>query len=108
MKIYNKLIRDNIPELIEKDGQKYQVKILCEEEFKEELLKKLVEEAREVLEAKDENKELIKELADVLEVMENIMSIFKLDKNEIEKMQKERRTSRGGFEKKLFLEYIEE
>lgn len=84
------------------------MKILCEEEFKEELLKKLVEEAREVLEAKDENKELIKELADVLEVMENIMSIFKLDKNEIEKMQKERRTSRGGFEKKLFLEYIEE
>jgi predicted house-cleaning noncanonical NTP pyrophosphatase (MazG superfamily) len=108
MKIYNKLIRDNIPELIEKDGQKYSMKILSEEEFKEELLKKLVEEAQEVLEAKDKNKELVKELADVLEVMENIISIFKLDKNEIEKVQNERRISRGGFEKKLFLEYIEE
>lgn len=38
-KIYNKLVRDKIPEIIEKDSERPFVRILDEEEYKKELKK---------------------------------------------------------------------
>lgn len=106
-KTYHKLIRDRIPEIIEKDGATYKTRFLDEEEFKIELLKKLIEEAQEVMGAKDDHKELVKELGDVLEVIDYIIESFGLEKSEIEKVKSERKNSRGGFDKKLFLEYTD-
>ena len=105
-KIYNKLVRDRIPEIIEKDGEVPFTKILSDEEYKEELKKKLREEAEELILAKD-NDELIKEIGDVLEVLEYIEKSFGLDKEKILKIKKERKQNRGGFEKKIFLEKTE-
>lgn len=106
-KTYNKLIRDKIPEIIEKDGATYKTHILDEEDFKIELLKKLIEEAQEVMGAKDDTKELVKELGDILEVIDYLIKSFDLDKSEIEKVKSERKNSRGGFDKKLLLEYTD-
>lgn len=106
-KIYNKLIRDRIPEIIEKDGATFKTRILNDEDYKTELLKKLIEEAQEVVGAKDDNKELVKELGDTLEVIDHLVKSFGLDKIEIEKVKAERKASRGGFDKKLLLEYTE-
>ena len=106
-KVYNKLIRDKIPEIIEKDGATYKTRILDEKDFKTELLKKLIEEAQEVVGAKDDHKELIKELGDILEVIDYLVISFDLNKSEIERVKAERRNSRGGFDKKLLLEYTE-
>ena len=106
-KIHNKLVRDKIPEIIEKTGEKYEVRTLDNEEYKKELLKKIVEEAKEVLDTKGNKKELTKELGDVLEVINHLVRVFGLNKDEIEKVKQERRESRGGFDKKLFLEYTE-
>ena len=64
-KVYNKLVRDRIPEIIEKDGASFKTSVLNDEDFKTELLKKLIEEAQEVVGAKDDNKELVKELGDM-------------------------------------------
>ncbi len=105
--IYNKLIRDRIPEIIEKNGSKSKVRVLDDEKYKEELLKKIIEEAKEVLETKGDRKELTKEVGDVLEIIDYLVKVFGLDSEEIEKMRKERKESKGGFDKKLFLEYTE-
>ena len=107
-KIHNKLIRDKIPEIIERTGEKYKVRTLDNEEYKKELLKKIVEEAKEVLGADGDKKELTKEIGDVLEVIDHLVGAFDLNKDEIEKIKQERKGSRGGFDKKLFLEYTEE
>jgi predicted house-cleaning noncanonical NTP pyrophosphatase (MazG superfamily) len=80
---------------------------LDKEDFKMELLKKLVEEAQEVVGAKDDNKELVKELGDILEVIDCLVKSFDLDKSEIERVKSERKDSRGGFDKKLLLEYTD-
>lgn len=104
-KVYNKLIRDKIPEIIGKSGASYKTRILRQKEYKQELLKKLVEEANEVLETNGDKKELIKELGDVQEIVNYIIQAFNLDKKEIEKIRKKRKKSRGGFDKKIFLEY---
>ena len=107
MKEYNKLVRDRIPEIIEAAGEKPVVRVLGDEEYREQLLKKLEEEAREAWEARGDKKDLEKEVGDILEVIEAVVRAFDLDEGEIKKIKEERRKSRGGFEKKLFLERTE-
>ena len=104
-KVYNKLIRDRIPEIIEKDGVGYKTRVLKQKEYKQELLKKIVEESQEVLETKGDKKELIKEIGDVQEIIAYLIKVFNLDRKEINKVRRKRKKSRGGFDKKLFLEY---
>lgn len=50
-RIYNKLVRDNIPNIIEAKGEIPVTKILDDNTYKIELEKKLNEEYHEVLEA---------------------------------------------------------
>ena len=64
-RIYNKLVRDNIPSIIKGNGATPITRILNEEEYKKELEKKLYEEYNEVLEASGEDR--IEELADMIE-----------------------------------------
>lgn len=67
--IYNKLVRDKIPENIDKmEGRKANYKILEDKEYREELDKKLFEEAHEFIEEHS-----IEELADLMEVIFAIM-----------------------------------
>jgi len=106
MKIYNKLVRDKIPEIIEKDGEKPFIRILDDVEYRKELKKKIKEEAEE-LSLAENNQDLIKEIGDVLEVLEYIEKSFGLDKEEILKVKEERKQKRGGFDKKIFLEKTE-
>lgn len=111
MKQYNKLVRDRIIEFIERDGVNYKSRILDDNEFQKELLKKIVEEAQEVFEAgsNGENKEeLIMELADLQEVMDSVIQSFGLTNSEVTQVKQDRKEKRGGFEKKIFLEAMEE
>ncbi|MBV1821012.1 nucleoside triphosphate pyrophosphohydrolase, partial [Bacteroidales bacterium MSK.15.36] len=64
MKIYNKLVRDNIPEIIEKDGKKFDIRYAQKEELISLLEAKLQEEAKEFSEDKN-----LEELADLMEVI---------------------------------------
>jgi predicted house-cleaning noncanonical NTP pyrophosphatase (MazG superfamily) len=67
MKIYNKLVRDKIPELIESDGRKCVTHILSEKEYIAALETKLDEEVEEY--QVDKN---LEEMADVLEALRAI------------------------------------
>lgn len=106
MKIeHNKLIRDNIPAIISKAGKQYKIHKLNEHQYQEELKKKLVEEAREVVGANNRN-EIIEELADVLEIYEALIRTYDLDESDIKSIKDKKAKKNGKFDKKIFLEYV--
>lgn len=107
MEIYKKLVRDNIPEIIQKENKIPKIRILSNDEYKYELLKKLVEESNEVLGVKENKKDLIKELGDLLEVIDSTIKAFDLNKEEILGLKDKRKQERGGFDKQIFLESVE-
>jgi predicted house-cleaning noncanonical NTP pyrophosphatase (MazG superfamily) len=95
---YNKAIRDKIPEVIKKSGKKYEIKTLSDEEFLEELEKKLVEEINEYQESKD-----VEELSDILEVIYRISSLKGTTSKQLDRIRKDKATKRGSFDNNLFL-----
>ncbi len=95
---YDKAIRDNIPEIIEKDGSSCNVKKLPDAEFLVEMEKKLSEEVTEY--QNDKNPE---ELADILEVIYKIAKLKGISSEELEKIRTDKIEKRGVFENNLFL-----
>lgn len=98
---HQKLIRDKIPQVIEASGGKYEVRVMEKEEFEKELKKKLVEEAKELMETARED--LPNEMADVLELLKSIAEFYGIVFKLIEEEQVSKRKKRGGFKKRLFL-----
>ncbi len=84
---YNKLIRDKIPQIIKKDNAVPKIGYLSDKLFFRELKKKLVEESSELQEVKSK-KELINEMADVLEVIQSIIRAKKLNGPKSKKREK--------------------
>lgn len=105
MRVYNKLVRDKIPSIISNNGEKAFIRILNDDEYKSELLKKLLEECNEVLVAKDEEK--ILELADMLEVMRTMALVYGYSLAEVINVADKKKKERGGFMEKIFLEYVD-
>jgi predicted house-cleaning noncanonical NTP pyrophosphatase (MazG superfamily) len=99
MKIYNKLIRDKIPHIIEANGSEYEVRVLDQEEYRIKLNEKLQEELLEYRESDDD----INELADLVEVIYAIVESKGHTIEEFEKLRLFKREVRGGFEQKLLL-----
>lgn len=106
-KIYNKLIRDKIPEVIKSKGAIPQVSVLADEEYKRFLKMKMTEEAKELLEAQNRD-EILNELSDIQELIQAIAKNNDITLDEIEKQREKKLQEKGGFEKKLFLEYVDE
>ena len=104
-KEYNKLVRDRIPEIIQKDGRQCEVRVASREEYTQLLKAKLIEEAQEVAAASDD--EIIKELADLYEVIGSLISTKGIDDKVIRMRQQERRLHRGCFEDRLCLLWTE-
>ena len=102
---YNKLVRDNIPDIIKNNGEIPITKILIDDEYKLELEKKLYEEYQEVLNSS--GKERIEELADMLEVMISLAKLEGKDLDDVIEVAKVKRLKRGGFNKKIYLEEVE-
>lgn len=102
MKVYNKLVRDRIPEIIEEDGKICKTKILSDEEYIASLEAKLNEEVAEY--QADKN---LEEMADVLEVLHAICIARGYSLEELEALRRKKANERGGFADKIFLEYVE-
>lgn len=107
MPIYNKLVRDAIPEVIEKTGKDFSIRILEEEEYKAEVKKKLGEELKEYMEAVTDE-EAIEELADILELLHAATKIHGSSIEELERVRQAKAEKRGGFEKRIFLIEVED
>ncbi|SDE38692.1 hypothetical protein SAMN02799630_05328 [Paenibacillus sp. UNCCL117] len=63
--VYNKLVRDRIPQVIQAKGKECRTRILDEEEYNQELVMKLKEESEEYFSAQSPE-ESLEELADML------------------------------------------
>ena len=102
--MYNKLVRDNIPEIIRANGEEPIVQILNDQEYKAELEIKLLEECNEVLSAKGINR--LEELADLMEVLISLANLENKTLEDIEKIRIDKKSKRGGFTKKLYLKGV--
>lgn len=104
-RIYNKLVRDRIPEIIKENNDGEAVtRILSDEEYKKALEDKLYEEYQEVLDAKENDR--IEELADMLEIMVSLAKLENSSLEDIIEIAKNKRNKRGGFEKRIYLEKV--
>ena len=106
-KIYNKLVRNKIPDIIVSNGGKPSIRILTDEEYRVELVNKLKEEYKEVENATNKE-EILEECADVMQVLEDIVKLNGGTLEEIIKIKKKKEEKRGGFDSKVFLESVEE
>lgn len=104
--IYNKLVRDRIPEIIEKSGKGYLTALLTDDEFVQVLKEKLKEETTELIEAQS-NQEVTEEAADVLELLHAIAKVNGVSMEEIEKIRQEKKKQSGGFDDRIFLTEVE-
>lgn len=100
-KEYNKLVRDRIPEIIRQSGSKCETTVLSNTEYCQALRVKLIEEAKEVAEAEEED--LITELADLYEVIDALMASYGIKGDRVLNAQAKRRETRGGFAQKIML-----
>ena len=101
---YNKLVRDKIPDNITKiEGRRANYKVLNDDEYLQELDKKLFEEAHEFIEEHS-----IEELADLMEVISSIVSAQKISMEEVEKARINKKNEKGGFNKKIYLIDVEQ
>ena len=101
MRIYNKLVRDNIPEIIQKQGETPYVSVLDDKRYNAELRKKLKEEVREYL-----GSEEIEELADIIEVIEALAKHKGSSLEEVLEIKEKKAKKNGKFEKKIFLQKV--
>lgn len=104
-KVHNKLVRDRIPEIIQAAGGRCETMILAGSDYHQALRQKLIEEAQEAAMADPQS--LISELADLLEVVDAVMTAYQISRDDVLVEQQHRRQERGGFEKCLWLLWSE-
>lgn len=98
---YNKLIRDRIPEIIEKSWKEPIYRIAEGDEFLYLLNAKLYEQLNEYSESGD-----IEELADLYEVVLSILEFKGVSFDEFEIIRINKREKRGSFSKGYVLEEV--
>lgn len=94
----NKLVRDNIPKIIDNNGglEDHLEIVTCENETEKLslLLDKVTEEASELIANPS-----LEEMADVLEVVYALAETLGFTKEQLEVVRKEKQNLRGGFTK---------
>lgn len=101
----SKLVRDSILDSMREGGENLEYRILSEKEYVIELKLKLLEEAEEIINSKDTD--ITSEIADITEVIDNLIQAIKTDKNKIRKIQKEKNEKFGSFSKKIYIDFVD-
>lgn len=107
MPVYNKLVRDRIPEIIESTGKKFSTRILDNDEYIKELKKKSFEELEEYV-STTSDEDALEELADLLEIIHALAEYHGASFEKVEEIRKKKVEKRGGFKEKIFLIEVED
>jgi predicted house-cleaning noncanonical NTP pyrophosphatase (MazG superfamily) len=103
---FGKLVRDKIVDSIISVGNKPTWKVLSTPEYIKELKKKIVEEANEVPRT-DDTDEVIRELADVQEIIDNLLSALNVNKKQFSEIKKAKSIKNGSFKKRHYISDVE-
>lgn len=103
-KVYNKLVRDKIPDIIKGNGGEPICRVLSDCEFEKELKKKFYEELDEVCEAC--GKDRLEELADMYELIRTMAELHDSSMENISRLANKKKKERGAFEEKIYLEKV--
>ena len=101
MKEYDKLVRDKIPQIIERSGSECEIEQVDDKTALEYLYKKLMEETSELL--MDKN---IEEVIDVIEVAFTIGKLYGYDVEDIMWLKETKVRNKGGFEENIVLKKV--
>lgn len=101
-----KLWRDKLPARLESQGSRIHVQSLSDEQFDYQLRIKLVEEAHEI-QAAPSLPVLIEELADLYEVVDTLLALHGITKDELYAVQAKKRAELGGFDERTFVSRAE-
>jgi predicted house-cleaning noncanonical NTP pyrophosphatase (MazG superfamily) len=105
---YNKLIRDNIQEKIEKKGETCEVRVVEEDaEFQQELLKKVAEEASALVAVRS-REGFLSEYADLVVVLETLTELLGFSEDDVKNAVDKNRSKKGDFTKRHFLHWSED
>lgn len=99
---YHKLVRDRIPDIIADHGERPEFVILDEIDFQKSLRQKLVEEARELADAR-EVRDVENKLVDLYEILRTFEKLYHLRHSDVIEWQEKKRQERGGFDKRIYL-----
>jgi len=98
MPVYGKLVRDKIPDVIERNGSRCDTKVLDREEWLPALIDKLGEEVAEFVAS-----QALEELADIVEVIRGILGAQGLTWDDLEEKRRIKVNERGGFDERIWL-----
>ena len=101
MAVHNKIVRNNIPMLLEQNGKHVKMHTLSDSEYSDAVLNKLSEKVDEYSSTNN-----IECLADMLELIETLLDHKNIPFEVIRELQLGKREARGGYDKKLFIEEI--
>ncbi len=105
---YNKLVRDNIPDIIKGKREKCEVRRITDvQEFQQELFKKIREEAASLSMARSKQ-EFLEEYADLMAVLEEIVVQLNITTDELRQIRSENLLKKGRYKHQHFLVWSED
>jgi predicted house-cleaning noncanonical NTP pyrophosphatase (MazG superfamily) len=105
---YNKLVRDNIPEIIRSKREQCEVRQICDvQEFQQELFKKIKEEANSLAMVRTKE-EFIGEYTDLMIVLDTIIKQLDISEAELSTARAENLLKKGEYKHQHFLLWSED
>ena len=105
---YNKLIRDRIPAKIEDKGEECAVRFLDDDqEFQQELLKKIVEEGTALSRVRSRD-EFLSEYSDLMIVLDELTKLMEFSPADIKTAIEGNIAKKGGYKERVFLHWSDD
>lgn len=103
---FEKLVRDKIVDQIVSTGNKPNWKVLSDSEYIQKLKDKIIEESQEIPRT-DDKEEVVKELADIQEIIDNLLETLNISKEKFVEIQKAKNDKSGSFKKRHYIDDVE-